>query len=96
MADIALKVVIATRTYPLTVKQEDAEGVLAAAKLINDKIKEFEQNYSVRDKQDLIAMCALNLVASKESNSDKSQENVELINELNNYISSYLQKEKHT
>ena len=67
MAEISLKILIAGRTYPLTVKQEDEQVVLNAAKLITDKMKEFEQHYSVRDKQDLLAMCALNLLSAQQN-----------------------------
>jgi cell division protein ZapA len=40
---------------------EEEEGVRKATKLINDKIKDYEENFAVRDKQDLLAMCALQL-----------------------------------
>lgn len=93
MADISLKVVIAGRTYPLTVKQEDEQTVLQAAKMINDKVKEFEQNYSVRDKQDLLAMSALNLIATIQSTPKKEPELENELNQLDLFVSDYLQKE---
>ncbi len=93
MADISLKVVIAGRTYPLTVKQEDEQPVLAAAKMINDKVKEFEQNYSVRDKQDLLAMSALNLIATIQNTPKKEPELDDELNQLDLFVSDYLQKE---
>lgn len=61
MGELSIKVVIAGRTYPLTIKREEEESVRKAAKLINDRIKEYEDNYSVRDKQDLLAMTALQI-----------------------------------
>lgn len=95
MAEISLKVVIAGRTYPLTVKQEDQQSVQAAAKLINEKVKEFEQNYSVRDKQDLLAMSALNLLATQQNTPKKSPELESEINQLDLFVSDYLQKESN-
>lgn len=92
MTDVSLKIVIAGRTYPLTVKKEDEEAVHQAAKMINDKVKEFEQNCSVRDKQDLLAMCALNLLATQQNNPKKSPDFDEL-NQLDLFVSDYLQKE---
>jgi cell division protein ZapA (FtsZ GTPase activity inhibitor) len=56
---LSIKVKIADREYPLSVLMEEEEGVRKAAKLINDNIKSLDGNYSVRDKQDLIAMTAL-------------------------------------
>ena len=93
MAEISLKVVIAGRTYPLTIKAEDEQSVQSAAKMINDKVREFEQNYSVRDKQDLLAMSALNLLASQQSTPKKSPELEKELNQLDLFVSDYLQKE---
>lgn len=59
MGEISIKIVIAGRVYPLTVKHEDEERVRKSARLIEDKLREFETLYSVRDKQDLLAMSAL-------------------------------------
>lgn len=93
MAEVALKVLIGGRVYPLTVKKEEEEQVLTMAKAINDKMKEFEQNYSVRDKQDLLAMSALNLLVA-EQNSTKNSPVIETeVFQLNSFISDYLQKE---
>lgn len=96
MAEVSLKILIAGRTYPLTVKQEDEQMVLKAAKMINDKMKEFEQNYSVRDKQDLLAMCALNLLSAQQNTHRKAPElDKDLINQLDLFVSDYLQKESN-
>ena len=94
MAEVSLKILIAGRTYPLTVKKEDEQAVLDAAKMINDKVKEFEINYSVRDKQDLLAMSALNLLATQQNNPKKSPELDEL-SQLDLFVSDYLQKENN-
>jgi cell division protein ZapA (FtsZ GTPase activity inhibitor) len=97
MAEVSLKILIAGRVYPLTVKQEDEEGVLHIAKLINEKLKEFELNYSVRDKQDLLAMCALNLLTTQQNTTKKAPDlEKELIDQLNLFVSDYLQKENKT
>ena len=94
MAEVSLNVLIAGRTYPIVVKQEEEIRVLEVAKAINDKIKEFEQNYSVRDKQDLLAMCALNLLTSQQTTSNKGLEaDKNLINQLDLFVSDYLQKQ---
>jgi cell division protein ZapA (FtsZ GTPase activity inhibitor) len=93
MAEIALKVLIAGRVYPLTVKQEEEEPVLQAAKLINEKMKEFEQNYSVRDKQDLLAMCALNLLVTEQNIHKNASEPEKELFQLDLFISDYLQKQ---
>jgi len=65
MAKLSLKVVVAGRTYPLSVNENEQEKVLKAAEDINKAIKLLQDNYAVKDKQDLLAMTALQL-ATKE------------------------------
>jgi cell division protein ZapA len=94
MAEVSLKILIAGRIYPLTVQKEEEKGVLKVANLINEKVKEFEINYSVRDKQDLLAMSALNLLTTQQNTPRKAPElEVELLNQLDLFVSDYLQKE---
>ncbi|HXH98785.1 MAG TPA: cell division protein ZapA [Sphingobacteriaceae bacterium] len=59
MGEISIKINIADRVYPLKVNTEEEEVIRRAAKLINDRMKEFQENYAVRDKQDLLSMCVL-------------------------------------
>jgi len=64
MGEISIKINIADRVYPLKVNTEEEEIIRRAAKLINDRIKEFQENYAVRDKQDLLSMCVLHYATS--------------------------------
>ncbi|RYE33368.1 MAG: cell division protein ZapA [Sphingobacteriaceae bacterium] len=59
MGDISIKINIADRVYPLKVNMEEEEIIRRAAKLINDRIKDYQENYAVKDKQDLLSMCVL-------------------------------------
>ena len=59
MGEISIKINIADRVYPLKVNMEEEEIIRRAAKLINDRIKEYQENYAVRDKQDLLSMSVL-------------------------------------
>lgn len=63
---LKIKVSIADRVYPLTVKIEEEEGIRIAVKKIDELIKKFELNYAVRDKQDVLAMCALQFASKLE------------------------------
>lgn len=63
MSEISIKVEIAGGIYPLKVKAEDEENVIKVVELINSKIAEFEKNYAVKDKKDVMAMVMLHLVA---------------------------------
>ncbi|NCD70906.1 cell division protein ZapA [Mucilaginibacter agri] len=59
MGEISIKINIADRVYPLKVSMEEEEIIRRAAKLINDRLKEYQENYAVRDKQDLLSMAVL-------------------------------------
>lgn len=59
MGEISIKINIADRVYPLKVNMEEEEIIRRAAKMINDRIKEYQDNYAVRDKQDLLSMSVL-------------------------------------
>lgn len=61
-----IKISIADRVYPLTINPAQEEGLRLAAKKIEVMIKKFENSYAVRDKQDVLAMCALQFAAKTE------------------------------
>lgn len=72
MADLSIKLTIANRVYPLSISRKDEEVVRKAAKMIEDSIKEYEQNYSVRDQQDLLAMATLQFANQVVKNEGKT------------------------
>ena len=63
MGELSIKIKIANRVYPLTIKAEEEEGVRKAADSINHSVSEFERLYDVKDKQDLLAMAALKVAS---------------------------------
>ncbi|MCM4171318.1 cell division protein ZapA [Arenibacter sp. TNZ] len=63
---LKIKLSIADRVYPLTIDPLQEEGLRKAAKNIEQLAKKFEQNYAVRDKQDVLAMCALQFASKIE------------------------------
>lgn len=85
MADhLKIRLSIADRVYPLTIKKEQEEGLRIAARRIDEMIKRYEENYAVRDKQDVLAMCALQFASQveqasleKEYDSKEAQERLQ-------------------
>lgn len=77
MADkIKINVVLGGRTYPLHVNNaKEEEGTRKAAEKINNLILKFEENYAVSDKQDVLAMCALQFASKLEITNIVTQEN---------------------
>jgi len=63
---LKIKLSIADRVYPLTIDPSQEEGLRKAAKNIEQLAKKFEQSYAVRDKQDVLAMCALQFASKIE------------------------------
>ena len=96
MAKLKINLVIAGRTYPLSVNNtREEEGMRKAATKINDLITRYEQNYAVSDKQDVLAMCALQF-ASKLEISDitkdtDNEEALQKINELTKLVNTHLE-----
>lgn len=84
-----IKLSIADRVYPLTINPEQEEGLRKATKKIEEMIKRFEQSYAVRDKQDVLAMCALQFAAQveqkvidKDNDDHQIEEKLEALNQL--------------
>ena len=91
---LKIKISIADRVYPLTVELSQEEGLRSASKKIDTMIKQFEENYAVRDKQDVLAMCALQFAAQTEQkqidNAIDGVETIERIKKINAFLDQYL------
>ena len=81
---ININLIIADRPYPLKIKKSEEEDIRIAAKEINQKVKDFQQSYSAKDKQDYLAMCALmiaveNITSKKSSGTTERNINDEIL-----------------
>ncbi|MGO4772295.1 cell division protein ZapA [Flavobacterium sp. W22_SRS_FK3] len=92
---LKIKISIADRVYPLTVEPAQEEGLRSASKKIDAMIKQFEESYAVRDKQDVLAMCALQFASQVEQkqidNAIDGEETIERIKRLNSLLDQYLE-----
>ncbi|MBC8884530.1 cell division protein ZapA [Flavobacterium piscinae] len=92
---LKIKLSIADRVYPLTVDPMQEEGLRSASKKIDIMIKQFEENYAVRDKQDVLAMCALQFASQLEQKietTEDNQESLERLKKINDLLANYLEK----
>ena len=93
---LKIKISIADRVYPLTVNMSQEEAMRSASKKIDLMIKQFEENYAVRDKQDVLAMCALQFASQLEQknveNSIDGTESIQRLTIINNLLDDYLKK----
>lgn len=96
MGEISIKITISDRIYPLKVNVEEEEIVRRAAKIINERIKEYQENYAVRDKQDLLSMAVLHYATAvlKTENSAQNQDTqlAEKVEELDGLLSNFFTK----
>ena len=72
---------IAGRNYPLNVPAAEEETLRKVGKQIEVMIKDFEQNFDVRDKQDALAMCALKMGTNAEVAQISNEKNINASNE---------------
>lgn len=83
MDDLTISVIIADRPYRLTIKRNEEERIRKAASEINKTIKFYSENYAFQDKQDLIAMVALEKTSDALLHKEKLQNSgSDLKNEL--------------
>jgi cell division protein ZapA len=92
---IKIKLKIADRVYPLTIASNQEASLRVSASKIDLMMKQLENNYAVRDKQDVLAMCALQYAAQLEIKlknnieSEPSEKLNELISLIDLHLSTY-------
>jgi cell division protein ZapA len=64
MDELSISVPVAERTYRLAIEKEHEELFRKAAKLIDNRIRDYSASYAYKDKQDLLAMVALEYATS--------------------------------
>ena len=91
---IKIKVKIADRVYPLTIRPEQEEAIRLSVKKIDQMIKQLEQSYAVRDKQDVLAMCSLQyatkLTQKNNFDVDQNKENFKKLSNINELINEHI------
>lgn len=91
MDELTISVTIADRPYRLNIKKEEEEQIRKAAKNINERIKQYSDNYAFKDKQDLLAMVSLEYANSSlvfEEKLDHSDQQInEQLSNLDNILS---------
>jgi cell division protein ZapA len=90
MSEFSISITIADRPYKLVVDKEQEELFRNSAKLIDKRIKEYSVSYAFKDKQDLLAMVALESTVSFLQNEQKSKESELLLNDKLTGIDSAL------
>ena len=84
---IKIKLNIGDRLYPLTIERYQENFFRDAVKKIESSLKKLEENYSVRDKQDLLAMTCIQYAAKLQQNlSNNNKIDKEIDEKITNMI----------
>ena len=94
-----IKLNIGNRIYPLSVDSSQEEILRKASKRINEMINDYESKYAVKDKQDSLAMCALQILSQSNVFKKSDNENLSVIEDkiekIKNLIDSRLKSNVH-
>ena len=83
MEKLNIKISLANRLYPMSINVNEEETIRLSASHINKMLKNLKERYSVKDDQDLLAMCALQLsVKLERMNSQKTNSNKQIIDDI--------------
>lgn len=95
MEQFTISVKIAERVYRMKIKPEEEEGIRKAAKLINEKVKDYSNTYAFNDYQDLLSMVALQFAVRYVKSGDVEEQLDDDIGEklkrINNYLTEKIQ-----
>ena len=87
---LSIKLHIANRIYPMKIERNSEEYIRNAVKKIESRLKFYEENYAIKDKQDLLAMCLIEYASKFESVNNKSVVDDDGLNEKLAKIESLL------
>lgn len=69
---LSIKLHIANRIYPMKIERNSEEYIRNAVKKIEARLKFYEENYAIKDKQDMLAMCLIEYASKFESMNNKN------------------------
>ncbi|MFT3885349.1 MAG: cell division protein ZapA [Flavobacteriales bacterium] len=72
MDELSIRIELAGRAYPLTIHPDEEANIRQAAQEINESIARLKAHYPMTDKQDLLAMAALE-VTTRALNASRSK-----------------------
>ena len=92
MAQQEIRINIAGRYYAMYITPEQEEVVRRIGKNIEITIKEMENNYATKDKQDALAMTALRLMINAEFNLQKKDRELKEADEKLKEVINFLKE----
>lgn len=91
---LSIKIKLADRDYPMQTDSDTESRLRKAAKTINDKVKAYRKQFGIEDRQDLLAMVALDYAVESltltQENEDVSEAVADRLKFWNQLIDSAL------
>ena len=86
MSKLSIKINIAGRIYPMKIERKSEEHIRNAVKKIEGRLKFYEENYAIKDKQDLLAMCLIEYTSKFESVNNKNIHLFSMIYQIDGFL----------
>jgi cell division protein ZapA len=94
MDEISITVVIADRSYKLKIERNEEEVLRKAAKVIEEQMEKYASYFQYKDKQDLLAMVALQYSTSsinlEEQLNYRDNEMLDKLNDIDKVLTEHL------
>lgn len=94
MTELSIKIKIGNREYPMKVLASEEAKIREAGKKINDKLKSFQSQFGIDDRQDLLAMVVMDAYVELANHSESKQNtdgvSLQQIEKLSKLISAEL------
>ncbi len=94
MEELAVKIQICGRVYPMKVQATEEKCIRTASKLINEQVKVYSDRFDIHDKQDLLAMvsldCFVDTLKLKEVTTQEAKNLEEQVDSLVNAVDQAL------
>lgn len=94
MDEISITVIIADRSYKLKIERNEEEALRKAAKVIEEQMEKYANYFQYKDKQDLLAMVALQFSTStinlEEQLNYRDNEMLDKLNDIDKVLTEHL------
>ncbi len=93
---LSIKVNIGNKYYPMRINRSEEEIIRKSAKIINDKLTQYQNKYAERDPFDLLAMTSLQYVKQLLECNNKNDVSVlnEELKQINEELEQYIEQNK--
>jgi cell division protein ZapA len=81
MPELSIKLRVAEREYPMRVSAEEEERIRKAGREINERITRYKERFQIDDRQDLLAMVAVDICVDRLRQESQREETELLIND---------------